>query len=537
MRKFLILLVMVAFSGYVQAVESFDLQNFINRQISAGEKTIIVPPGDYRVIPQNRVHLKLSRLTDVTLIMDGVEMVCTETTQAVGIENCTNLTIRGLTIDYDPLPFTQGSIIEISPDRKSHIIQVDKGYPDASLAQVSKHAVFSSDGMLKYGNYYQFKLETLAGNRLKISGLEHTKDGGEQVGDQVVVGARYAPGGFSPHAVFCTGSKSTVLENITLYASPMFGFFETHCDGSVYRNCRIDRRSPETDLAKRAPRLRSLNADAYHSKFARKGPQLLNCTAQWQGDDCVNICGAYHLVTEVDGDTLRVLAKQDMDIESGDPVELITVDGQRVSDAKVLSVTSLGSVSGEEKERLGGLKLLTHTRGFLTKAYAIKLDRSVDLPFGSVIGSMNRMGNGFAIKNCTFGNNRSRGILVKASNGEISGNRIEKCFMQAIKIAPEYQWLESGASCNLVISNNIVVDSGMEAVQVHAFGEYPVHENIQISGNTIRSDFIPAIYIGGLAGGVVQNNLVERADGSKSDATIVLEHCTHVTVQNELKDR
>lgn len=532
MRKFIILLVMIAFSGCVQATESFELQNFINRQLSAGEKNIIVPPGTYHVIPQSRVHLKLSQLTDVTLIMDGVEMICTETTQAVGIESCTNLTIRGLTIDYDPLPFTQGKIIEISPDRKSHIIQVDKGYPDASLAQVSKHAIFSPAGMLKYGNYYQFKLEALTGNRLKISGLEFAKDGGEQVGDQVVVATHYAPGGFSPHAVVCTDSKGTVLEDITLYASPMFGFFETHCDGSIYRNCRIDRCPPEIDLTKREPRLRSLNADAYHSKFARKGPQLLNCTAQWQGDDGVNICGAYHLVAKGDGDTLRVLAKQDMDIESGDSVELMTVDGQRVPDAKVLSLKLLGAASNEEKERLGGLKLLAHTRNFLTKAYAIKLDRSVDLPFGSVIGSMNRMGNGFSVKNCVFGNNRSRGILIKASNGEISGNRIEKSFMQAIKIAPEYQWLESGASCNLVISNNIVVDSGMEAVQVHTFGRYPVHENIQIVGNTIRSDFIPAIYVGGLTGGVVQSNLVERAGGSKSDAPVILEHCVDVTVRD-----
>jgi hypothetical protein len=32
------------------------------------------------------------------------------------ITRCTNVTVRGLTIDYDPLPYTQGRISAISAD-------------------------------------------------------------------------------------------------------------------------------------------------------------------------------------------------------------------------------------------------------------------------------------------------------------------------------------------------------------------------------------------------------------------------------------
>lgn len=519
MKRVVILLVLFLLIGCSQADEPFDLQDFIDQRILAGEKVITVPPGQYRIVPQNKVHLRFSGVSDLTVIADGVEMICTETTRAIGIEDCTNVSLRGLTIDYDPLPFTQGKITEISPDRKSHTLEIETGFPSARKARVFKHAVFSPGGELKYGEYYRFKVEALSDTRLQISGLNSAKDGGERVGDRVVVGIRHAPGGVVPHAVFCNRSTATVLENVTLYASPVFGFFETHCNGSIYRNCKID---------KRAGRLRSLNADAFHSKFAKKGPQIIGCKAMWQGDDCVNICGAYHLITEADHDTLRVLAKLEMDIQPGDPVELIAEDGKRIPDAIVVSVKPAGSTTAEEKGRLKSLELLPRIRGFLKDAYEIKLDREVDIPFGSVIASMNRMGNGFSVKDCIFGNNRSRGILIKASDGEISGNRIVNCGMQAIKISPEYQWLESGSSCNLIVSNNTVVNPGMEAIQIHTFGKHAAHENIQITGNTIRSDSIPAIYIGGLKNGSERGNNVCRMDGSPVESPIVLEHCEHI---------
>ena len=517
------------------ATAPFDLQGLINRQLAAGQTEITIPPGRYQVTPKNREHLAFRNLTNVTVIADGVEMICTETTRAVTIENCTNFTLRGLTIDYDPLPFTQGRIVSISPDTMVHEIELFDGYPRADTVEAHKYAFFDPETRrLKYGNYYGLNVEVLAPDciRLTKSPAERAKQGGEKPGDLIVIKSGYTPGGHAPHAMQTIASTGTVLENITLYASAVFGFFETHCDGSIYRNCKIDRRSPETDSVKRDPRLRSLNADAYHSKFAKKGPQLLGCSAHWMGDDAVNICGAYHLLTKAGSDTLRVLAKQEMDIEPGDPVELITVDGKRVPNATVVSVRKIGPASADEKKQLSGLRLLPRIQSFLTEAYEVVLDRPVELPFGSVIGSMNRMGNGFSVKDCDFGNNRSRGILIKASCGEISGNRVENCAMQAIKISPEYQWLESGYSRQLLIRGNTIINPGMEAIQIHAFGEHPAHEEIEISDNGIRSDADPVIYIGGLAGGKVKNNRIERMDGSRVANPAVFEHCRDVLMDD-----
>lgn len=46
------------------------------------------------------------------------------------------------------------------------------------------------------------------------------------------------------------------------------------------------------------------------------------------------------------------------------------------------------------------------------------------IPDGSAVCNPLRTGNGFVVKDCDFGHNRSRGILIKASKGEVTGNRI-----------------------------------------------------------------------------------------------------------------
>lgn len=54
--------------------------------------------------------------------------------------------------------------------------------------------------------------------------------------------------------------------------------------------------------------------------------------------------------------------------------------------------------------------------------------------------------NRFQVKDCKFGFNRSRGILIKASHGEVSGILIKGGRKHAIPVSPEYWWLEAGSS-------------------------------------------------------------------------------------------
>src|ERR1035438_1064588 len=124
---------------------TFDLQGFIDREIHAGNHHIIVPPGHYRVSPHDRQHLVLRNLKDVQIIADGVAMVCTETTRALTISHCTNVTVRGFVVDYDPLPFTQGRITAFAADKKSAEVELFDGYPAAETARNFKYEIFRPD--------------------------------------------------------------------------------------------------------------------------------------------------------------------------------------------------------------------------------------------------------------------------------------------------------------------------------------------------------------------------------------------------------
>lgn len=482
----------------------FDLQGYIDQELKAGKTTVTVKPGRYRVKPSRSQHLVLRDRRDVVIDCTGVEMVCTETTRALTIATCVNLTIKGLTIDYDPLPYTQGRITAMSADKKVHEIALHDGYPRAAAARNFKYEIFRPDTRLLRCHSYGLKtVEVIDDSHLRL-----TKDGGrasdpEQVGDIIAIGAEHTSGGNAAHAVECSNSRNVTLEDITLYASNCFGYLENNCEATTYRRCTLDRRSPATDFITREPRIRSGDADAFHSKHAIVGPRYLQCVARFMGDDCVNICGDYHMVMGGSGTTLRVLAKHDMNIQTGDPVEVVAYDGRRLPDATVTAIAKDVPISDDEvawlrKQRMNdGLR--TNAGKALSKGFTITLDRAVDLPRGSVIASTRRMGNGFVIDRCTFGFNRSRGILIKASKGTITGCTLQGSWEVGILVSPEWWWLESGSSNDLVITGNRISDCPTPGIVVQATGgngkvaPAGAHQNITITGNAFQNVALPCI--------------------------------------------
>ena len=84
-------------------------------------------------------------------------------------------------------------------------------------------------------------------------------------------------------------------------------------------------------------------------------------------------------------------------------------------------------------------------------------------------------GAGFKILNCTLGNTRSRGILIKADHGLIEGNTISGCGMSAISIGPEYYWNEADYSRHVTIrgntlTRNVLNGSAAGTIFIHGDG-------------------------------------------------------------------
>lgn len=351
-----------------------------------------------------------------------------------------------------------------------------------------------------------------------------------------------APGGSAPHAIVSTKCKDLILEDVPLFASNCFSFLETYCDNTTYLRCGIVPCPPELDLQTRdLRRIRSGNADAFHSKHAVRGPQILECSARFQGDDCVNICGEYYMVMGSVGPRVRILAPREINIQVGDPVELVSYTGERLPDAKVLEIGKDDLVRPDEIAFLKEQKMNANNRKTLstpgTRAMTITLDRDVSLPMGSVIASMNHTGNGFLVKDCDFGFNRSRGILIKASNGKVTGNKITSSKMAAVLVAPEWWWLESGSSNNVEISGNTIKDCGATAIKVIAragngsTAPAGAHRNISILGNTISNSPFPCIEVTSTDGLILARNQIlnpmVRSPASAPSTSLL--NCKNVT--------
>jgi hypothetical protein len=526
-------------------IVDFDLQGFIDQKVAVGEKEIVVPPGRYRVTPKGRVHLALKDLDGVKIVARGVQMICTETTLAVSIDNCRDTTLIGLTIDYDPLPFTQGRITALGPDNSWIEFEIIEGYPENLVARIE---IF--DGrtkLLKTPTRYDWKpFESLGNRRYRVSKGEEFRFNPdadrEEVGDILVTNSETVTNGSAPHGITIAKCTNLVLEDITQFGSNCFAYLEYYCDNTTYRRCAIIPCPPELDLQKRGlRRIRSSNADAFHSKHAIRGPQYLECVARFQGDDCINICGQYYMVMGSVGPRVRILALGEINIKEGHPVELVSYSGERLPDAKVLKIEPDESVCPEEIAFLQEQRMNASNRERLstpgTQAMTITLDREVDLPMGSVIASMNHTGNGFLVKDCDFGFNRSRGILIKASNGKVVGNTIAGSKGAAILVAPEWWWLESGSSNNVEISDNKIKDCGERAIEVIAnagngsVAPAGAHRNITIQNNSMTSCPMPAIKVTSTDGLIIKGNQIVNPleSGNSTDAeNIELINCLNV---------
>ena len=522
-----------------------DLRAFLASGLAAGEKEIVIPPGRYRVQAEQGNHLVFSGLTGVTLVAEGVELVCTSTVRALWFDGCTDVTLRGLTIDYDPLPFTQGRITAMAEDKSWLEFEVAEGYPLHGLGGPFQIYDPSSGSLRRGDGRWNEEIESLGSGRFRVGKARPYRfdpaEDGERIGDILVAKSRHGKPG-SPHAVELRGCKGMRLEDVTVHASPSFGFLERHCDGSTYLRCKVDRRAAADDPVRRAlPRMRSLNADAFHSKDASRGPAILSCTARFMGDDAVNINGRYHYVRGCSGRELRVImVDPHARLDVGDPVEFIPYAGPRPPDARIVRKRpDPGALSEQEKAFIRGLRMDGNMRTELlegrARLFTLTLDREISLAAGSAVCCPLRLGSGFAVKDCDFGENRSRGILIKASNGEVSGNRLTNNRMHAILVSPEFWWMEAGMSSGLMIKDNLISGCLETPIEIHARGGNRAFlpagalRNISIVGNRIEDSAWPLIHVTSAQGLRIEGNVLPDAPpyapAVPAPRAILLENC------------
>ncbi len=108
-------------------------------------ETVFLPRGRYflgqdSTAPekQEKAQLLLNGLKDITLRgEEGTLLVMTDVSrQGVVLKDCARITLKNIAIDYDPLPFTQGTITEIHLLRRSFDWRLAENYLAANRGTI-----------------------------------------------------------------------------------------------------------------------------------------------------------------------------------------------------------------------------------------------------------------------------------------------------------------------------------------------------------------------------------------------------------------
>jgi hypothetical protein len=79
---------------------------------------------------ESRGHFTSSGSTGFELNGSGAQLINTTMGSTLLVSDSSRVTIRDLAIDYDPLPFTQGTIVGFDRAALEIMVKVDPGYPD-----------------------------------------------------------------------------------------------------------------------------------------------------------------------------------------------------------------------------------------------------------------------------------------------------------------------------------------------------------------------------------------------------------------------
>ena len=296
-----------------------QLQPLIDEALAAGQSELRLPDGEIRA--DSRVYV--DEASDLTISGPRTTVIFTNP-QDVGImlRTCSRVTLRGFTIDCDPLPFTQATITDLSDDRSELLFEVHEGYPSLTEDYLVDHTyVYGQDGRLKryVPDIYPKSVEALTDRRGRVVVSAGTPQLERvEVGDRIVLNMR------KRSAISLHQCEDITVEHVTVLSNPGIAFLGRYMRGeNIFHGLRITPGPPPAGATE--PRLMSAGADGLNIAYAARGPIIRGCTFERQGDDSINLHGATFAVCAV-GEGEVVLGRP----YGGEPLDWALQDGGTV---------------------------------------------------------------------------------------------------------------------------------------------------------------------------------------------------------------
>jgi hypothetical protein len=424
---------------------------------AAGDaRPIVILPGTYRIAPRGteKAHWTLSGLRDVEIVADGVTLVCTRRTRALHVAQCSNLTIRGLTVDYDPPPFTQGTITAVASNAVD--VRIDAGYPVEAWSRIE--IVDPSTGTRKRGMPFLWSARAAVTGPGTVRVTQEALGRAAEAGDRVVLSAGPGPGCI-PHGIVLERCADVSLDRVTVHTAPGMGILDVGGEGGTrLTGCRVVPGPPPPGAT--APRLLGTSWDAIQHKLTRRGPTVTGCTIERAGEDSWSVQSSPLLVLAREGQSLVIASEDDgpaQYLQPGDrlrdPVSDVWFRCGRVESVSHADAGLAPDVARRIDEAPAWSAWRVGRRWVRVRA-----DREVALDAGCSLLSDDRRCDGFVFRGNTV-RSPGRGALVKASDGLIESNVFANVHA-AVVIDPE---VPDGAAADIervLVRHNLIDGSG-----------------------------------------------------------------------------
>lgn len=516
------------------------IKKAIEDAISAGDGGVVTfSEGTYYIDSTGDFHIDVFNARKLTIEGNSAELILRNPT-AGGIRfvDSHDCVVRNLSLDYDPVPFTQGIITSVDSKRGTFELKLDSEYPslDEKWFMPNTHSGFAmqrdrTTGRLKenaVSAFFPDSWESLGDMTYRVSirndGYRSTVMRNMEIGDSLVYVIRNNGGG-----ILVWGSNNLVIDNVKIYAAPSAAILAGQSDNLTVRNVSVQVK-PQTG------RINSTNGDGVHCVGARIGPTIENSVFEGMSDDGVNIYMPPHVVYYVESESKLI-------IDGGPPVQ--QGDLLEILDPKTGKLRGLSRVQFLEKvgETAVAVTLETPIPG---------VTAGLDFKESDHVYNRNTCGEGFIIRNNIFQNYRGRGVLIRSGNGIVEGNTFRELSGVAISVVNEPDWPEGPMSRNIVIRNNTIDFVGYSghqgsqpdggAIQIkgvrlgYALSDWRGQRGLIIENNLIRNWPMAAIYIGSAQDVQVLDNILEmekeRPTYGGLVSGIILENVEDVSIKN-----
>jgi hypothetical protein len=486
MHAFLLLSIVTGRLEHSAPLSPQVLLHNIHEAISNNLSSYVIPQGTYNFSTLTDVSFTLTSPSNFELSGYGVLLVFAPG-QGILITNCSNTSIKGITVDYSPLAFSQGLVSSVKYFPGYHILlsfllTLEQGFPSVEYIRTlgeSKVYFYNSSTRLMFHNQVQTSPVlhnfTLLGQGLYQvwASMPATLLGWHPPSEGVLATISASP---CP-SVQCQGCANLLLEDITIHSSSGMGYVEMGGLGNTTLRRWNAIPAPVTLLP--INRLLVTTLDGVHSTSVEKGLLLEDSEVGFSGDDAfavhcelgitwgvpTNGTGNELWIIDTGGNIARTIATS----QPGDELlffalnETMTPLGSAVVVSNVpepnitLQAEAANATSDIQRQLHITIRPLTANSTLLMRiTFQDNIALILQPRFSALVQYSGRCGFGTQVRN-TYFHDSSGGMRLKGVNTTVEDNVISRAY--GMRMLPEPFWTQS-MTHNLIIKDNIFHECG-----------------------------------------------------------------------------